>query len=93
MPRWADDVRTGEMKGYVKNTLEYDDTTRTLAGGGNYVTYPNNKSHLINKAVYSSISTLDYNGIYREKYIEFDAKETKSKTSFALIVIVSLYVT
>ena len=25
LPRWADDVRTGEMKGYVKNTLEYDD--------------------------------------------------------------------
>ena len=48
------------------------------------VTYPNNKSHLINKAVYSSISTLDYNGIYREKYIEFDAKECHSKTSFPL---------
>ena len=48
------------------------------------VTYPNNKSHLIDKAVYSSISTLDYNGIYREKYIEFDAKECHSKTSFPL---------
>ncbi len=48
------------------------------------VTYPNNRSHLIDKAVYSSISTLDYNGIYREKYIEFDAKECHSKTSFPL---------
>ena len=48
------------------------------------VTYPNNKSHLIDKAVYSSISTLDYNGIYRGKYIEFDAKECHSKTSFPL---------
>ncbi len=48
------------------------------------VSYPNNKSHLIDKAVYSSISTLDYNGIYREKYIEFDAKECHSKTSFPL---------
>ncbi len=48
------------------------------------VTYPNNNSHLIDKAVYSSISTLDYNGIYREKYIEFDAKECHSKTSFPL---------
>lgn len=48
------------------------------------VCYPNNKSHLINKAVYSNISTLDYNGIYREKYIEFDAKECHSKTSFPL---------
>ena len=48
------------------------------------VSYPTNNSHLINKAVYSSISTLDYNGIYREKYIEFDAKECHSKTSFPL---------
>lgn len=48
------------------------------------VTYPTNKSHLIDKAVYSEISTLDYNGIYREKYIEFDAKECHSKTSFPL---------
>ena len=29
-------------------------------------------------------STLDYSGIYKEKYIEFDAKETNSKTSFPL---------
>ena len=48
------------------------------------VSYPTNKSHLIDKAVYSSISTLDYNGIYREKYIEFDAKECHSTTSFPL---------
>lgn len=48
------------------------------------VSYPNNKSHLIDKAVYSNISTLDYNGIYREKYIEFDAKECHLSTSFPL---------
>jgi len=48
------------------------------------VSYPSNTSHLIDKAVYSSISTLDYNGIYKEKYIEFDAKECHSKTSFPL---------
>ena len=48
------------------------------------VSYPSNRSHLIDKAVYSSISTLDYNGIYKEKYIEFDAKECHSKTSFPL---------
>ena len=48
------------------------------------VTYPSNSSHLIDKAVYSSISTLDYNGIYREKYIEFDAKECHQRTSFPL---------
>lgn len=48
------------------------------------VSYPSNKSHLIDKAVYMDISTLDYNGIYKEKYIEFDAKETNGKTSFPL---------
>lgn len=48
------------------------------------VSYPSNSSHLIDKAVYSNISTLDYNGIYREKYIEFDAKECHSTTSFPL---------
>ncbi|MGM9877031.1 MAG: Holliday junction resolvase RecU [Bacilli bacterium] len=48
------------------------------------VTYPNNRSHLIDKAVYSNISTLDYNGIYRGKYIEFDAKECHNKTSFPI---------
>lgn len=33
---------------------------------------------------YEQKSTLDYSGIYHEKYIEFDAKETNSKTSFPL---------
>ncbi|MBQ2873167.1 MAG: Holliday junction resolvase RecU [Bacilli bacterium] len=38
----------------------------------------------IQDAFYEKKSTLDYSGIYREKYIEFDAKETNSKTSFPL---------
>ena len=33
---------------------------------------------------YEKKSTLDYSGIYNGKYIEFDAKETNSKTSFPL---------
>ena len=38
----------------------------------------------IQDAFYEQKSTLDYSGIYKEKYIEFDAKETNSKTSFPL---------
>lgn len=48
------------------------------------VSYPTNRSHIIDKAVYSNISTLDYNGIYKGKYIEFDAKECHSQTSFPI---------
>lgn len=45
------------------------------------VEYPKNK---IREAYFSEPSTLDYNGVYQGKYLEFDAKETQSKTSFPL---------
>jgi recombination protein U len=48
------------------------------------VSYPTRRTTVINKAVYERISTLDYNGIYKGKYIEFDAKECKNKNSFPL---------
>lgn len=38
----------------------------------------------ITKAYFKEPSTLDYNGIYKGKYIEFDAKECQSKTSFPI---------
>lgn len=38
----------------------------------------------ITDAFYELPSTLDFNGLYKGKYIEFDAKETKNKTSFPL---------
>ncbi len=38
----------------------------------------------ITNAYFETQSTLDYNGIYKGKYIEFDAKETQSKTSFPI---------
>ena len=36
------------------------------------------------EAFFDTQSTLDYNGIYKGKYIDFEAKETKSITSFPL---------
>lgn len=38
----------------------------------------------INKAYFKEPSTLDYNGIYKGKYIEFDAKECKSNSAFPI---------
>lgn len=38
----------------------------------------------IKDGFYKQKSTLDYSGIYKEKYLEFDAKETNSKTSFPI---------
>ena len=39
---------------------------------------------MITKAFFRTPSTLDYNGVYRGKYIDYDAKETQNKTSFPL---------
>ena len=36
------------------------------------------------KGYFEKPSTTDYNGLYKGKYIDFEAKETKSKTSFPL---------
>ena len=44
----------------------------------------NDLGKTIQKAYFKEQSTLDYNGLYKGKYIEFDAKETLNKTSFPI---------
>lgn len=48
------------------------------------VDYKSRKDAVITKAFFKTPSTTDYNGLYRGKYIDFEAKETSSTTSFPL---------
>ena len=48
------------------------------------VNYPNRASAMITKAFYKTPSTTDYNGLWNGRYIDFEAKETNSATSFSL---------
>lgn len=48
------------------------------------VDYPSRSAAQITKAFFRQASTTDYNGIYRGKYIDFDAKETANLNSFPL---------
>lgn len=48
------------------------------------VDYPRRSAAVIKEAYFKQASTTDYNGVYKGKYIDFEAKETKFTTSFPL---------
>ena len=48
------------------------------------VNYPARSAAVITEAYFRTPSTTDFNGVWKGKYIDFEAKETKSLTSFPL---------
>ena len=48
------------------------------------VSYPARNKAKIVEAYYQTPSTTDFNGIFKGRYLDFDAKETNSKTSIPL---------
>jgi len=48
------------------------------------VYYPARNKAVIKEAYYKTPSTTDYNGIFQGRYLDFEAKETSSMTSFPL---------
>lgn len=48
------------------------------------VDYPKRSAAVIKEAYFRQASTTDYNGVFEGFYLDFEAKETKNKTSFPL---------
>lgn len=48
------------------------------------VNYPKRSAAKITEGYFKQASTTDYNGVYQQRYIDFEAKETNHKTLFPL---------
>ena len=48
------------------------------------VDYPRRSAAVIKEAYFREASTTDYNGVYRGYYLDFEAKETRQKTSMPM---------
>lgn len=68
-------------KYYIENNLVYITKKPTPIG---IVSVSDDEKKMITKAFFKEPSTLDYSGVYKGRYIEFDAKETNSTTSFPI---------
>lgn len=49
-----------------------------------HVDYPHRSAAVIKEAYFKQPSTTDYNGVYKGKHLDFEAKETRNTTSFPL---------